>query len=412
MQRTTNLVRSLAVLVAAALIGTLPPALAEHAADARFRELVPWLPKGLPPVDEVVAFEEHAHFVYLAGRLSDSNRPGVGANDHAPRLRFILLRPGALVVDIRPFDPKQHAIHEADAPAKIEFPARAGNTSQRRVCIYPSHAGHRLTADARPDDDDTWHITVRAANRRFHLVLPPHGGDSARIGIKSSDGNEILAPRRLPDGVLPLGTKGMRLLENWDSRYRGNSRPPWDKGFPSSHLKAALENGRFKPGRAVVLGCGTGTNAILLAQKGFDVTAIDVAPTALNLAEQKAKTAGVKVRWLLADVLAPPADLKPFDFIFDRGCYHGVRRGNARGYVEAVKRLSQPGTQILILAGNANEERHYGPPRVKEEELRDDFSSNFDFVRLDTVHFDSIDPDSKGALAWSVLLRRKADRQR
>ena len=44
----------------------------------------------------------------------------------------------------------------------------------------------------------------------------------------------------------------------------------------------------------------------------------------------------MKVRWLLADVLAPPADLETFDFIFDRGCYHGVRRNNAQGYVKTV----------------------------------------------------------------------------
>jgi cyclopropane fatty-acyl-phospholipid synthase-like methyltransferase len=167
-----------------------------------------------------------------------------------------------------------------------------------------------------------------------------------------------------------------------------------------------VESDLIKPGRAVVLGCGTGTNAIYLAQKGFDVTAIDIAPTALNLAEEKAKKANVAVRWLLADVLAPPAQLEPFAFLFDRGCYHGVRRGNARGYVEAVKQLSRSGTQMLILAGNANEERHYGPPRVTEEELRADFSADFDFVGLDTVRFDSTNPNVQGALAWLVLLRR------
>jgi SAM-dependent methyltransferase len=203
----------------------------------------------------------------------------------------------------------------------------------------------------------------------------------------------------------------MRLIERWDSRYRGGSRPDWDKGLPSSHLKAAVGGGAIKPGRAVVLGCGTGTNAIYLAKEGFDVTAIDIAPTALSLAEEKAKKAGVTVRWLLADVLAPPADLKSFDFIFDRGCYHGVRRNSAEGYVKTLKQQSRVGTNVLILAGNANEERHYGPPRVKEEELRGDFSSDFDFVQLKTVRFDSVDSQKQGALAWSVLLRRSTEEQ-
>ena len=94
---------------------------------------------------------------------------------------------------------------------------------------------------------------------------------------------------------------------------------------------------------------------IYLASKGFDVTAIDIAPTALSQAREKADRAGVKVRWLLANVLSLPK-LEPFEFIFDRGCYHEVRFDNAPAYVETVRRLSLPGrTRFLLLAGNPNE---------------------------------------------------------
>ena len=180
-------------------------------------------------------------------------------------------------------------------------------------------------------------------------------------------------------------------------------KPVWDTGISPPELLEFISS--HKPGRALDLGCGTGTNAIYLAGKGFDVTAIDIAPTALNLAREKAAKAGVKVRWLLADVLAPPR-LEPFDLIYDRGCYHGVRRQHAAGYAAAVKRLSQPGTRLLILAGNAKEAGG-GPPRVKEEELRADFSPDWDFEWLRETHFDTFDADRKGALAWSALLRRR-----
>ena len=132
-----------------------------------------------------------------------------------------------------------------------------------------------------------------------------------------------------------------------------------------------------------------------------------MAPTALALAEQKAREAGVEVRWLVADALAVPK-LEPFDLIFDRGCYHHLRRLDSAGYVETICRLSRGGTRVLILAGNANEPPpHYGPPRVKEEEFRSDFSARFDFQRLEEIRFDSIDPNAKGPLAWSALLIRK-----
>jgi SAM-dependent methyltransferase len=87
--------------------------------------------------------------------------------------------------------------------------------------------------------------------------------------------------RLLPSGIMPHGPKGAALLERWDKPYRGKRVPPWDTGRVANELKKAVEDGTIRPGRALVLGCGSGTNAIYLAGKGFDVTGLDVAPTAL-----------------------------------------------------------------------------------------------------------------------------------
>jgi len=250
-------------------------------------------------------------------------------------------------------------------------------------------------------------LTASTPERVFRLILPPADRRAGTIAVESVDGRSVLPRRVFPSGVLPTGPEGTRLLERWDAAYRRESPPPWDTGRPSSNLKDVVQSGKIKPCRAGVLGCGTGTNAIYLARQGFEVTGIDIAPSALRLCQRKAREAGVKVRWLLADVLAPP-DGEPFDFIFDRGCYHGVRRRSAAEYVAALGKLSHPGTHVLILAGNANEDRHYGPPRVKEEEIRTDFGESFHFVWLRQTHFDTREEGGQGALAWSILLRRKA----
>jgi methyl halide transferase len=199
------------------------------------------------------------------------------------------------------------------------------------------------------------------------------------------------------------------LIKRWESRYQQDQRPSWDTGRPSSHLKRLVEDKTLQPGRVVELGCGTGVNAVYLAEQGFQVTAIDVAPTALELARKRATEAGVDVNWIQADVLAPPP-LGDFDLIFDRGCYHGVRRQDPSRYVEVVKELCRPGGRILILAGNANEAgEHYGPPRVDERDLVNDFAAGFDIEQLREIRFDTADPDTPGALAWAVLLRRKSN---
>ena len=206
---------------------------------------------------------------------------------------------------------------------------------------------------------------------------------------------------------MPHGAGGVKLIERWDRPYRGTRMPGWDAGRVANQLKKAVEEGKVKPGKGLILGCGTGTNAIFLAKKGFDVTALDVAPTCLTIAEAKARKAGVKVRWVVADAANPPR-MGPFDFIFDRGCYHHVRWVNVKGYVAGVRDLTRPGGQFLLLSFRATNDRQ-GKPRVKESQIRADFSAAFDFQWLREMRFDSRSGIERSAPAWTVLMRRKKD---
>jgi SAM-dependent methyltransferase len=255
---------------------------------------------------------------------------------------------------------------------------------------------------------DELHLTIEASQQTYRLVLPSAQVGAGEIEISRDDTKNRLDRRFFPAGVLPHGREGVRQLELWDGSYRGGKRPFWDAGVPSGELRRVVEQGIVRPGPAVDLGCGSGTDAIYLASKGFDVTAIDIAPTALSQGREKAERAGVKVRWLLANVLSLPR-LEPFQFIFDRGCYHEVRFDNAAAYVDTVRKLSQPGrTRFLLLAGNPNEAPvQYAPPQVAEEDIRGDFSSLFDFEWLQETRFETSNPAARGPLAWSVMLRRK-----
>jgi SAM-dependent methyltransferase len=194
---------------------------------------------------------------------------------------------------------------------------------------------------------------------------------------------------------------------HWDERYeKGNT--PWETGQPSSELQRVIAEVPIQPSRAVELGCGSGANAVWLAQQGFDVTALDLSPRAIERARRRADEAGVRVRFLVADVLQPPAELSgPFDFFFDRGCYHVVRRENASAYRETLGRLTHPGTLGLVLAGNVREPHDPGPPVVSEEELRAELGPLFDIVQLREFRFDQGEGDMPRFLGWSCLLRRR-----
>jgi SAM-dependent methyltransferase len=249
-------------------------------------------------------------------------------------------------------------------------------------------------------------LKLTAGDRTFTLALAAKPDEGSTIAVEQA-GKTVLAERLLPAGIMPHGAKGVRMLERWDSSYRRTRMPGWDVGRAAGELRKIVEDGTVKPGRALVLGCGTGTNAVYLATKGFTVTGVEVAPTALVLAERKAREAKVRVRWLVMDVTAM-GEMEPFDFVFDRGCYHHVQLYDSAGFVRGVDRLTRPGGHFLLLAGNANEPRHGGPPRVEETKLVGDFAATWDVVSLREIRFESRDPNRRtGPWAWSALLRRR-----
>ncbi|MFL5245126.1 MAG: class I SAM-dependent methyltransferase [Gemmataceae bacterium] len=199
----------------------------------------------------------------------------------------------------------------------------------------------------------------------------------------------------------------MSEMEHWDNRYHIGDTP-WDTGHPSAELMRVLEEDKIAPCPAIDLGCGTGSNAICLAERGFDVTALDISPTALDQGRCKKAKAGVKTRFVLGDVLNPPEDIGgPYGFVFDRGCYHVVRRINVEPFMQTLERITQKGSMGLFLAGNAKEKREKGPPTVSEEELRAELGKLFDIIRLREFRFDPIPGMDFEPLGWSCLMQRK-----
>ncbi len=395
-------------------------------------------------VDKIVAFEENPQFVYLAG-----------GTDKALR-RIVLLKPRTFVVEDRvevsaagtnvrwrsivrgkpdidgrkvsakvpggaisgetllPENASLRNVHSSrdsgdSTDHAMEITVKTDGTEARFLNVFqigrPDEVGRGLRCELAKDGDGR-KLTVNTAAKTLTLSLPAARDIAGTIAIAAADGQSVLKERLLPSGVMPYGEEGVRLLRRWDTPYHGERRPGWDTGRFAPELAKLVEQEPAKRGRAVVLGCGTGTNAIYLASKGFDVIGVDVAPSALIHAKQKAREAGVKVRWVVADVLALP-ELEPVDLIFDRGCYHHVRQYNAAGYVQSVRGISRPGTRLLLLAGSAKEPRRRGPPKIKEEEIRGDFTELFAFEWFREIRFDSVNPDAQGPMAWSVLLRCK-----
>lgn len=160
-----------------------------------------------------------------------------------------------------------------------------------------------------------------------------------------------------------------------ETYYRAG-RPPWDTEVTPPELVAEASGpGARPPGRALELGCGTGTNALYLARLGWDVTAVDMIDIAIDRARAKVASAGLPVRLIHGDVTRLPelGVRGPYDLYFDLSCFCGIPPHRRDAYAAGVTGTAAPGARLLMFG--------YGPDAfddlisgVTAEELRQRFT--------------------------------------
>ena len=122
-------------------------------------------------------------------------------------------------------------------------------------------------------------------------------------------------------------------------------RPPWDSGISPPELLDFLAS--FPPGRAIDLGCGTGTNVLTLARRGWQVTGVDFAPRAITLARRKVRAADIHADLRVGDVTHLRGIAGPFDLALDMGCFHGLRDGK-EDYLDGLSQILASGGHWLM----------------------------------------------------------------
>jgi SAM-dependent methyltransferase len=120
--------------------------------------------------------------------------------------------------------------------------------------------------------------------------------------------------------------------------------PPWDTGISPPELLEFIET--HAPGRAIDLGCGTGTNIITLARAGWKTEGIDFSPRAIRAARRKCRSAALNCRVSVCDVTRMDGVGGPFEFALDIGCFHSVRARDS--YVANLARILAPGGHWLM----------------------------------------------------------------
>lgn len=146
----------------------------------------------------------------------------------------------------------------------------------------------------------------------------------------------------------------------WDQRYR-QSETPWDFGGVPAELKEFLKR-KIKGGNRVLIpGCGAGYEIRAFATVGYDVTALDFSPVALEEAKQNAGP-DLANRVQLADFFTAKLELASYDVLYERTFLCAIEPSRRREYAKRVASLLKPGGMFVGYFFYKNTKLEEGPP--------------------------------------------------
>ena len=198
----------------------------------------------------------------------------------------------------------------------------------------------------------------------------------------------------------------MSVEDRFKKRYNtGNI--PWDIGKPDFNLTETVIQNPINSCKVLDIGCGTGDNSIWLAQKHFQVTGTDISEIAIEKAKEKASKKDVKCTFHVVDFIRNQIEGAPFDFVFDRGCFHTFTSGSERKKFakKVASNLEKDGLWLSIV-GNADERRQGpGPPQRTAGDIVAAVEPFFEILSLTSSHFGS--NSQNPPRCWVCLMQKR-----
>jgi len=146
----------------------------------------------------------------------------------------------------------------------------------------------------------------------------------------------------------------------FEDLYRNNKETqeniPWARQAVNPLLQSYLDDEKVHQGKALVIGCGLGDDAMALAEAGYEVTAIDVSQTALDLAQARFPDANITFK--KQDIFEYAIQ---FDFVFEAFTIQSLPVEFREKMIKAVAGTVSKGGKLLLVA-HKREEMFDGPP--------------------------------------------------
>ena len=151
------------------------------------------------------------------------------------------------------------------------------------------------------------------------------------------------------------------------------------------------------------VGCGTGGDAVTLAQKGISVTGMDYSQVALAYARAKAKASGVVVDFRQGDMALPfPFADSGFDAVMSNVALHMFDDQTTRRIIGEMRRVVRP-SGLLLLHVNSMEDMPYREKRLGRLRVQALESNFYREANGQTMHFFSEEYCRTLLADWAML---------
>lgn len=195
----------------------------------------------------------------------------------------------------------------------------------------------------------------------------------------------------------------------WEQRYQ-EGRTAWDLGQPAPALQQWINRqSHHSQASAIVLGAGRGYDALLFAHQGFQVTAVDFAPSAIAALEQQAQAAHLLLSLRQQDIFTLVPELAgQFQYVVEHTCFCALDPNLRSAYVQLAADLLTPKGELVGVF--FTHRRPGGPPfGITPEELASILPSLLQGTRNGTGHrFDS-SPERRRTFSQAPALLKRSE---
>ena len=203
----------------------------------------------------------------------------------------------------------------------------------------------------------------------------------------------------------------MSRAKDFDDRYKSGDLP-WDTGTTDSNITDMVMRYGIAPCKVFEPGCGTGSNAIWFARRGYAVVACDISKAAIEKAREKAAKRNAEVNFFSGDFLTCRIPDKRYQLAIDRGCFHtmDVTRNRERFARKVFSLLSPRGFWISLIGNADGPVIEHAPPQLSAHQIVEAVEPWFEILSMRTGTFDSNRPAPKRC--WIVHMKRRQTKKK